>query len=77
MRVLRLADQMIPAMDKLMFYIRQTDRMLRKYFLEVKTVAATMFSDPIRRVLADTSDAATLGANDTDTDEIEDYEDEE
>ena len=36
MRVLRLADQKSPAMDKLYYYVIQTDQMLLKYIAEVK-----------------------------------------
>ncbi len=34
MRLLRLADQKIPAMDKLHFYVCQTDSYLSKYLIE-------------------------------------------
>ncbi len=35
MQVLRLADQKTPAMDKLFYYVSQTDRMLPKYLGDV------------------------------------------
>jgi hypothetical protein len=36
MRVLRLADQKVPAMDKLHYYVLQTDRMLAKYVADAE-----------------------------------------
>jgi len=39
MRVLRLADQKTPAMDKLYYYVLQTDRMLPKYLEEAQNLA--------------------------------------
>jgi len=52
MRVLRLADQKSPAMDKLYYYVLQTDDMLLKYlgdlekhsngFLSLETIASIM-----------------------------------
>ena len=39
MRVLRLADQKTPAMDKLYYYVLQTDRMLPKYLEEAENLA--------------------------------------
>ncbi len=42
MQVLHLADQKTPAMDKLYYYVLQTDRMLPKYLDDAKE-HATMF----------------------------------
>ncbi len=42
MRVLRLADQKTPAMDKLCYYVLQTDQMLPKYLDDAKE-RSTMF----------------------------------
>ena len=44
MRLLRLADQKIPAMDKLHFYVCQTDSYLSKYLKEAM-VDATLLKD--------------------------------
>jgi hypothetical protein len=45
MRVLRLADQQSPAMDKLYYYIFQTDRMLLKYLPSAEIKARLLFED--------------------------------
>jgi hypothetical protein len=45
MRVLRLADQQVPAMDKLYYYILQTDRMLLKWLPEAEMRANSLRTD--------------------------------
>jgi hypothetical protein len=45
MQVLRLADQKNPAMDKLFYYVSQTDRMLPKYLGDVEERSASLMSD--------------------------------
>lgn len=75
MRVLRLADQKIPAMDKLYFYVRQTDRMLPIWLADAESRAKTLMTETNHRVMEDTTDAASLRCESEDDCEEEDEED--
>ena len=70
MRVLRLADQKVPAMDKLYYYVLQTDRMLPLYIADAEKITAKFFSGHTL-VAMERNSSAGLGKNDT-SDEDED-----
>ena len=70
MRVLRLADQKVPAMDKLYYYVMQTDRMLPMYIADAEKITAKFFSGQTL-VAMERNSSAGLGKNDT-SDEDED-----
>ncbi len=45
MRVLRLADQKLPAMDKLYYYVIQTDQMLLKYIADAEERGGVLLTE--------------------------------
>ena len=61
MRMLCLADQKTPAMDKLYYYVLQTDRMLPKY-LDNAEERATMFLTDSTISVMDHVSTASLNA---------------
>ena len=67
MRVLRLADQKNPAMDKLFYYVSQTDRMLPKYLGDVEERLASLMSDATINAI-DTSTFSAGVSDDDDSD---------
>jgi hypothetical protein len=67
MRVLRLADQKIPAMDKLFYYVAQTDRMLPKYLGDVEERSASLLLDATINAI-DTSTFSAGVSDDDDSD---------
>ena len=72
MRVLRLADQKKPAMDKLFYYVSQTDRMLPKYLGDVEAHSASLMSDATINAI----DTSTFSAGVSDDDDSDDGSDE-
>jgi len=72
MRVLRLADQKNPAMDKLFYYVSQTDRMLPKSLGEVQERSARLLSDATINAI----DTSTFSAGVSDDDDDSDGSDE-
>ena len=62
MRVLRLADQKLAAMDKLNYYVLQTDRMLAMYCKEAEERGAGLLTPCTIRVM-DYSTSAGLSAD--------------
>ena len=74
MRVLRLADQKTSAMDKLFYYVSQTDRILPKYFGDVEERSASLLSDATINAIdtstfsAGVSDDESDGSDDDDND---------
>ena len=72
MRVLQLADQKTPAMDKLFYYVSQTDRMLPKYLGDVQERSARLLSD----ATINTIDTSTFSAGVSDDDDDSDSSDE-
>jgi hypothetical protein len=55
MRVLRLADQKTPAMDKLYYYVRQTDEQLPKWMKSAEEHAKVLLTDPVLEVMKGSS----------------------
>jgi hypothetical protein len=51
MRVLHFADQKLPAMDKLFFYVLQTDRILPKYVSDAENCARGLLTAPTLAVM--------------------------
>jgi hypothetical protein len=72
MQVLRLADQKTPAMDKLFYYVSQTDRMLPKYLGDVQEHSARLLSDATINAI----DTSTFSAGVSDDDDDSDGSDE-
>ena len=72
MRVLRLADQKTPAMDKLFYYVSQTDRMLPKYLGNVQERSGRLLSDATINAI----DTSTFSAGVSDDDDDSDGSDE-
>jgi hypothetical protein len=78
MRVLRLADQKTPAMDKLYYYVQQTDRMLPKYLDEAEKLAnkfltsdnVTAMARPSTAGLSSLRNDDDAGEDDNDDDNI-------
>ena len=71
--MLRLADQKTPAMDKLFYYVSQTDRILPKYLGDVQERSARLLSDATINAI-DTS-TFSAGVSDDDDDSDGSYED--
>ena len=74
MRVLRLADQKVPAMDKLYFYVLQTDSMLPKWLGELDGCANSFLTtSTITRMgsvaMAGESESENKSNNDSDEEE--------
>ena len=81
MRILRLADQKVAAMDKLEFYVRQTDVMLPRYLGEVEATAEELLTEETQLMLNATNDLASEKSDgeesDSDEESSEESEDEE
>ena len=85
MRVLRLTDMKTPVMDKLLFYVRQTSKLMPKYLAEAETIAKEFLTPEVKVAMAsgvakaDMPDKVVSDANDhsmEDSDSDEDEEDE-
>ena len=72
MRVLRLADQKVPAMDKLLYFVRQTNHIMPKYLREAEHHAKSL-TDGLMEVIRDEKD---LASEVVDSDGDDDSEDE-
>ena len=70
MRLLRLSDQKIPAMDKLYFFVLQTERMIEKW-MKVAQAKHNLLSDGMLKILGDTDDTASevVESDDEDSDD--------
>ena len=64
MRLLRLADQKSPAMDKLYYYVLQTDRMLAMYCKDADDRGVALLTAPTIRAM-DCSTSAGLSDDDS------------
>jgi hypothetical protein len=73
MRILRLADQKIPAMDKLHYYICQTDKLLAKY-VKIAHILELDKSMENMRFMTNTNDQYT-NESDNEDDSNDDVED--
>ena len=73
MRVLRLADQKTPAMDKLYFYFLQTDAMLPKYLDSLESQTAGFLSETMVQSMASVPMA---GESDSEEDDNSSHDDE-
>ena len=69
MRVLRLADQKTPAMDKLYFYTLQTDIMLPKYLGELEKQSNYFLTATTARVICNVQSAGDSSGSDNDEDD--------
>jgi len=65
MRVLRLSDQKTPAMDKLYYYVLQTDRMLPKYLDDTEKLSKKFLTS---------DNVLTNDDNDGEDDDDDDYD---
>ena len=74
MRVLRLADQQTPAMDKLHYYVLQTDRMLAMYVADAEERGEGLLTSATIRAM-DCSRSAHL--SDDSMSDFEDFEENE
>ena len=77
MRVLRLADQKTPAMDKLFYYVSQTDRMLLKYLGDVRERSASLLSDATSNAIDTSTFSAGVSDDDSDGSDTDDDDNEE
>jgi hypothetical protein len=76
MQVLRLADQKTPAMDKLYYYVLQTDRMLPKYLDEAEKLTNQFLTSDNVMAMAHPSTAGLSSLrNDDDAGEDDDDDD--
>ena len=71
MRVLRLADQKVPAMDKLLYFVRQTNRIMPKYLREAEHHAKSL-TDGLMDVIRDKTDLASVVVDSDGDDDSED-----
>jgi hypothetical protein len=69
MRVLRLADQKTPAMDKLYFYTLQTVIMLPKYLDELEKQSNYFLTTTTARVIGNIQSAGDSSGSDNDEDD--------
>ena len=89
MRVLRLIDMKTPVMDKLLFYVRQTSKLMPKYLAEAETTAKEFLTQEVKAVMASgvakadmpdkvvSTDANDHSMEDSDSDEAEEDKDQE
>jgi hypothetical protein len=75
MRVLCLADQKTPAIDKLYYYVLQTDRMLPKYLQDAEECATRFLTDVTISAMDRLSSAGLLAACSEDAEEDEEDND--
>ena len=73
MRVLRLADQKVAAMDKLYYFLCQANVMLPRYLNEAEHHAANLMTEGIKTVIEDTTttDLANAKVEEEEMDESE------
>ena len=69
MRVLCLADQKIPAMDKLYFYVLQTDEMLPKWLTELDSRSNSFLNTT---TISRMGNIASAGESDNESDDSDD-----
>lgn len=84
MRVLRLADMKVAAMDKLHFFVCQANTIMARFLKEAENHSTNLLTPGIRAVLADKTDLASQTVDedddeedDSDDSELEDASDEE
>ena len=76
MGLLRLADQKTPAMDKLYFYVLQTDRMLPKYLQDAEDRTTVFLTkQTMSAMIAPSTAGMTSGSGDEDDDDVIDDDD--
>jgi len=76
MRLLRLADQKIAAMDKVYYYVLQTDRMLPFWLKDAQKHAAYFITDEIVRVFEGGGDTVNANGINVEADSSADEDDE-
>ena len=69
MRVLRLADQKVAAMDKLHFFVCQANTVMPRYLAEAEHHAAQLLTPAIKAVLADKTDLASQAVDNEEEDD--------
>ena len=72
MRVLRLADTKTPGMDKLYYYLRCTDEMLKKFLPQLNDLTKTVFTESMKEFLKE----AKKSDGDEEEDEVSSSDDE-
>ena len=76
MRLLRLADHKTSAMDKLYFYVLQTDRMLPKYLQDAEDrTTVFLMKQTMSAMIAPSTAGLTSGSGDEDDDDVIDDDD--
>ena len=76
MRLLRLADQKIAAMDKVYYYVLQTDRMLPFWLDDAQKHAAHLITDETVQVFEGGGDTVNANGNNVEADSSADEDDE-
>ena len=71
MRVLRLADQKVAAMDKLYYFLCQANVMLPRYLNEAEHHATNLMTEGIKTVIKDTTDLASAKVEEEEMDKSE------
>ena len=75
MHVLRIADQKTPAMEKLFYFVLQTDLMIPKWIKDAEYHSNKLFPPGVKNILEDTKDAASVAVESDDEDD-DHYEEE-
>jgi hypothetical protein len=81
MRVLRLADQQVPGMEKFYYYVLQTDRMLLRWLLDAEIRVSAIHRDGTYNAMTSTDEyvfdeeAADSSGNDDNEEDSEDDND--
>ncbi len=70
MRILRLADQKVPAMDKLAYFIYQADRLTPKFLMEAEQ-HIPLLSEGIMEIIDCNDDVASEDIDDKEDDKLE------
>ena len=74
MRLLRLADQKPPAMDKIYFYVLQSERMIKKWMEDAKA-KKELLSEGMQKMMEDTNNEASEVVESESDDSDKDSED--
>jgi len=77
MRVLRLADQKVAAMDKLHFFVCQANAIMPRYLAEAEHHATHLLTAAVKVVLADKTDLASVVVDNEEEDDSSESEAEE
>ena len=72
MRVIFLSDQKTPAIEKLFYFVLQTDRMIPKWLKDAEDHSKELLTPVGKNILEDTKDSASV-AVDSDDENDEQY----